>query len=505
MASPSTSSTQDANYTAAPSLSTIEPIDGRTHPSPSSPPPSSTPTTTRENLHPEHDSSLLEEPEGPELSSRVLNPQQSKATLAAISAGEANSSSWAARNPGRPILPTRPVPPRPDAARLASRKVASDQKKAKQESVHAAIKKLLEYEAEKVEEIANSHDMLPEKVRKFFTGYKHFVPTRKAQLSNALLHAKAEEVNKDRPVGAKYTVRELRELVKNDPDMQDLDSDQEQQYIDELVDHRKLQNHGMRANNAAAARDMKSTMLNIFKELDNLALRTGGYFYIFGTRGHVNDSGDPTWYGTDNSMDFVEDVLHQDPDETCWLFEQWGCSRNQNIAERDSLLNVRRTCVRLIKSGLKGITGRKTTPVMNYDNYEIAIMKNMGIKLVGWPIDVPFMSPSKICTVTEIRKLRDALKDGSCHWVTMSAAEVEQHTKNIAARRAAGETVGKPRAPRGDRGKKRGPRAGGKENKRPSKRAKLAAQRKGKAPKSAATIEDSDVDDDESESSDGGD
>ncbi|KAH7917662.1 hypothetical protein BV22DRAFT_1025969 [Leucogyrophana mollusca] len=172
--------------------------------------------------------------------------------------------------------------------------------------------------------------MLPEKVRKLIAGYKYFAPSRKAQLANALLHAKAEEVNKDCPVGAKYTTKELRELVKNDSDMQDLDSDQEQQYINDLVEHRKLQKYGMRANNAAAARDMRSTLLNIFKELDNLALCTGGYFFIFGTRGHVNDSGDPTWYGSDNSMDFVEDVLQLEPDEICRLFEQWACAKNQS-------------------------------------------------------------------------------------------------------------------------------------------------------------------------------
>ncbi|KAH7917661.1 hypothetical protein BV22DRAFT_976618, partial [Leucogyrophana mollusca] len=92
---------------------------------------------------------------------------------------------------------------------------------------------------------------------------------------------------------------------------------------------------------------------------------------------------------------------------------------------------------------------------MNYDNYEITIMKNLGIKLVGWPADVRFMSPSKICTVMEIRALRDALKDGSCHWVTMTPSEIEEHKKSIETRRTAGEKVGKPRAPRGDKGKKR--------------------------------------------------
>ena len=106
-------------------------------------------------------------------------------------------------------------------------------------------------------------------------------------------------------------------------------------------------------------------------KLDNLALRTGSYGCVFITRRHVNDTAEATWYGSHNSMDFWEDVMQLDPDEICRLFEQWACSRHQSksyqtlslhpflntiypdVAERDTLANVRRQCTRAIQTGLR--------------------------------------------------------------------------------------------------------------------------------------------------------
>jgi hypothetical protein len=62
--------------------------------------------------------------------------------------------------------------------------------------------------------------------------------------------------------------------------------------------------------------------------------------------------------------------MQLDPDEICRLFEQWACSRHQStsdllalrswlnithsdVAERDTLANVRRQCTRAIQTGLR--------------------------------------------------------------------------------------------------------------------------------------------------------
>ncbi|KAH7904899.1 hypothetical protein BJ138DRAFT_1018479 [Hygrophoropsis aurantiaca] len=389
--------------------------------------------------------------------------------------------------------PPRSAPPRPDPAHLASRKIASQQKKDANNLLHAAVKTILQDFQNKVAELAAAHNISIDKVQRLVGGYQNYASSRKPQLTNALVHAKAQELNK----GTRFLSHsEVRKLVKADPEMQNLDPIQAQKYIDQLIEHRELQTHGMRANNTAAAKDMYSTLGNIFKSLDNLVVRTGGYAIVFATRGHVSDTAMPTWHGTHDAMDFFEDVLDLAPDDVCRKFEQWAY-----LLERDSLENVRHTCIKQIKSGLLNVTGKSGKEIsMNYDNYETAIMKTLHVKLIGWPKDVPFCSPWKIYTIAEMKTLRDALKYGDCYWVTMSAREVADHTKSLTARSQAGETIGKPRAARSDRGKKRGKRTtNGKESGRSSKKARAGSQPKPRtnARTANAAAEDDDDDDEE--------
>ncbi|KAH7905210.1 hypothetical protein BJ138DRAFT_1018023 [Hygrophoropsis aurantiaca] len=321
------------------------------------------------------------------------NDASGHATVNGNSTNGANSSSWAARNPGQPIIPPRSAPPRPDPAHIASRKIASKQKQEANDLLHAGVKSILQDFQNKIAELAVTHNVSIDKIQRLVGGYQNYAPSRKPQLVNALVHAKAKILNQDRPSGSKYSLQEIRELLKEDPDMrpESLDPIQAQQYIDELVEHRELQKHGMRASNTAAAKDMYNTLGNVFTSLDNLVVRTGGYAIVFATRGHVNDTAMPTWHGTHNAMDFFEDKV---------------CANTE-----------------LSTVSVTGKSGKEVS--MNYDNYDTAIVKNLHVKLVGWPKEVPFSSPSKIYTVGDMRTLRDALKYGDCHWVTLSAKHQE--------------------------------------------------------------------------------
>ena len=75
---------------------------------------------------------------------------------------------------------------------------------------------------------------------------------------------------------------------------------------------------------------------------------------------------------------------------------------------------------------------------MNYSNYETTIVEVHSIKIVGWPKDIKFVNPSGIGTVGEIRKLRDALKSGECHWVKLTRAELSKHIQELTKRRQQG-------------------------------------------------------------------
>ncbi|KAG2342394.1 hypothetical protein BDR05DRAFT_886616 [Suillus weaverae] len=246
------------------------------------------------------------------------------------------------------------------------------------------------------------------------TGNFKYHTTRKVQLTNTLIHAKAKEMNANQPVGSHYTLVELREMVTNDPQMKRLTEDEKVAYIAALTEHCDQKVTSVGGNKLAAARDVLLTAERVIKELNDLHVCTGTYATLFIVCGHVNDTIQSTMHGTDNSEDFWEDyVVHQ--------------------SEHKFVANVFPSC----SHGEKDIA-------MNYINYESAIVEAYAVWLTGWPQSISFISPSNIGTVTKIWKLCDALKAQTCYWAVLTPAEVKAHTAELDAHHSAGEVVCRP-------------------------------------------------------------
>jgi hypothetical protein len=90
---------------------------------------------------------------------------------------------------------------------------------------------------------------------------------------------------------------------------------------------------------------------------------------------------------------------------------------------------------------------------MNYPNYDSKVVDRYQTKLVGWTYQ-EFKSPFDIHTI-DVRILLEALKCGRCCWVRMTKSDMNNHRDEVNNRREAGETVGKARQPRSDKGLKR--------------------------------------------------
>lgn len=103
---------------------------------------------------------------------------------------------------------------------------------------------------------------------------------------------------------------------------------------------------------------------------------------------------------------------------------------------------------------LEMILNRKNV-VMNYVNYETAIVEKYKVELAGWPQMILFANPSAIGMVEEIRTLRNALKTGETKWIVQGKRKQAAHAEMLKAKRNAGEVVGKKRKERSDKGKKR--------------------------------------------------
>jgi hypothetical protein len=68
---------------------------------------------------------------------------------------------------------------------------------------------------------------------------------------------------------------------------------------------------------------------------------------------------------------------------------------------------------------------------MNCSNYEDAIVQGRKVKIIGWPADVAFSSPSTIGNLKDMRTLHDGWMAGSICWVRMSSADVKEHAEDL--------------------------------------------------------------------------
>ncbi|EGO18420.1 hypothetical protein SERLADRAFT_412243 [Serpula lacrymans var. lacrymans S7.9] len=162
---------------------------------------------------------------------------------------------------------------------------------------------------------------------------------------------------------------------------------------------------------------------------------------------------EPTWYGSDNSLNFLQDVLKIDPGEVSRLFALWECTCNQNTSELDTLAVVHSQCVELIQTGLNCLLNNGAVS-MNYVNYKTAIVQTHKVRLVNWPTGLKFVNPSFIGTVGDIQTLRNSLRTSKYHWEKLKRLQQMAHKLNLERCQEAGEIVGKPQKQRSDAGTK---------------------------------------------------
>ena len=103
------------------------------------------------------------------------------------------------------------------------------------------------------------------------------------------------------------------------------------------------------------------------------------------------------------------------------------------------------------------ITGNPKA-VMRYVNYEEEIVIRYGIKLEGWTYE-NFKNPSELSSsVPPLRALSEAIDNGTCKFVKLTAAEKKKFEQEFNAKVQTGEVILRKRKIRKDAGKKKAKR-----------------------------------------------
>jgi hypothetical protein len=129
-----------------------------------------------------------------------------------------------------------------------------------------------------------------------------------------------------------------------------------------------------------------------------------------------------------------------------------------------------------LSSAINHILG-KTGIVMKYKQYDTNIHDKYHIQLQGWPFEFEICSPCSIHYASDLRRLRNTLRSGVCHWATMNKDQISLLNARLR------DTIKKPQKQWSDKGVLQGPRKApaessgtveaGKENEPPTKKRKV--------------------------------
>ncbi|KAJ3884905.1 hypothetical protein GG344DRAFT_70984 [Lentinula edodes] len=263
--------------------------------------------------------------------------------------------------------------------------------------LNQAISQLQAEQEEKVVDLADTHGVAVSRLKKLAGTSKHHRKRCVNSVQDAILHAKSKELNQGRQYKAK--INEIRQAAELNHDLQNAktDPDKLKVLMDELEEHQQAKKDVARASNKAGA--MKATKLlqgfnSDFQELRGTTDIAGFGFF-------------PTIVGGSPVLEFFQKYFNKDPWEMACLFEVFVTTYNK-VGSRKLLHSEKaKATSKTISESLAHITGIDKIR-MNYPNFRTKISAKYKVKIIGWPIDVPLVSPRDITDPSKLDTLYDA-------------------------------------------------------------------------------------------------
>ncbi|KAJ7114706.1 hypothetical protein C8R44DRAFT_880789 [Mycena epipterygia] len=361
-----------------------------------------------------------------------------------------DATTHASRNPTKDVQEARqrkkgnPLTP----AQKATKAIQAQERLITAQDFALDLDKFFAYRGKTALELAAKYNRSPDYIKSLLMNASQFKATRTVSLRNAVMHdisekSKAEGIS----LGFPELHRRADEVFATNPP----DDEEAEQLLDMLRASRDLKRVGARSSNIAASVDARSSIADIQDEFMSLYERTGTRGFAFFTRGHLNDAVMPTFVQSGDAIAFCVEVLKKPAVDILLLFEQWSCARGQAQVQRDTRASLCSELSQLIESKLHAITLNDTVSV-SYVNMDVDIREAWKVEIVGWPVHLPVVCPSKIKQIENLRLLRDAWLNGDIHWVVMTPAQIKELAVDLAKRRAANNGVIKKRKARNDIG-----------------------------------------------------
>ncbi|KAJ7043621.1 hypothetical protein C8F04DRAFT_1175398 [Mycena alexandri] len=346
-----------------------------------------------------------------------------------VSRGEVGASSWAKRNPDKPMIPLRTGRKKQSTETRATAKLKRAANKKKSLDFQADIDNINEARNKLAVEVAEKHGVKVDVVLRRLMAKSSFKASRKVNLFNAKVHHLCK---KARRMGNALGWADAKRKALTDPEFQNLSKVEEWALRAGLAADREKREKAARATNNAARADGQFTLAMVAEEgtkhvfqVGSFAQRTGIMGFGLFSRGHIHDKTIPTQIESMGALDFCQEVIGIPAQDLALKFELWCVARDKGLTGVDTLGSMRKEVNRAIGEGLVTTTGKKKIR-MNYVQYWKRIVLHHGVILKGWPLDGGVTSPSDVNDVESMKTLRDALQSGECYWHKMTSNEKER-------------------------------------------------------------------------------
>ncbi|KAH9923874.1 uncharacterized protein B0H18DRAFT_1120218 [Fomitopsis serialis] len=254
-----------------------------------------------------------------------------------------------------------------------------------------------------------------------FSGSVNTKNTRKPNAYNAWSSSVAKAANEGAAAGKSQSLldvqRDHKEAYKN------LTPEAKAELVTLLEETRASRQYGVRLSARAKHNDIIRTSAKLDAMLFGLKLRTGveGFTCIF--KGDVDITFAPRWYFTNSDINtYLGQAVRRGWDiqaigALAEAFAVAGCDFMRFLRTSKDRADYMKSEIRdLVQSQLVELTGNEKIK-MNYLNFERDFIVKQGIDVLGWTHD-KFINPSDMSTsLPPLRKLVDALKNGSCKFV----------------------------------------------------------------------------------------
>ncbi|KAJ7182553.1 hypothetical protein C8R43DRAFT_1116190 [Mycena crocata] len=334
-------------------------------------------------------------------------------------------STWCQRNPDKPVIPLRRGRKKPDTEMCATAKLRWSNNQEARKLLQVDIDEINAVRNKMAEEVVEKHHVKVDLVLQRLMALSSFKPKRAVNLFNAKVH----HLSKRRK---SYFHKDVKRRVLSEPEFQDPSPAEESAMCAELANDCEIPHTGARATNEALSADARATVGRIADEMNALIERTGMVCVAFFSRGHIHDKTVPTEVGTWDGLNFFPNVVGSEARDLATQFELWCVAWDNGLNTVDTLKSMRKEITKYVGTDLKAKKGKKIT--VNWLQYWKVMVLKHGVRLMGWPLDGDPVNPNTIHDVDSIRKVRNAMKNGTCFWHKLDddeKAEAEEEYKDL--------------------------------------------------------------------------